>query len=92
MRTILEELHSGSIHPIAEVPHDPDYRIIRYKMNQLLKTLEKQISAESYKLVEEIIDLNSQTSSMEIKNAFVYGFKLATLIMIEVTEDRDKLI
>lgn len=53
--------------------------------------MEKALSGESFKKLEDLQGLLCQSSSMENEQYFSIGFKLGTLIMIEVFSGREDL-
>lgn len=93
MKTILEELYDGNIYPDELIiPKDPGYNLLNQKISDMLEMWKKKLSDDDYKLFEMFMDLRCESSSMEASASFIYGFKLGTLIMIEVLSGRDELI
>ncbi|MCQ1530410.1 DUF6809 family protein [Lutispora saccharofermentans] len=89
MKAILEELYNGNIYP-AEliVPKAPRYRQINKEIYEMLKAWENKLPEGDYKLLEELLDLHCQSSSMEAFASFVYGFRLGAMIMLDVLNEK----
>ncbi|MED4955921.1 DUF6809 family protein [Paenibacillus macerans] len=85
MRSILEELFDGNINP-AEliIPRNPEYRPLNRKISDTILMWKDKLSEHDFQELEELLDLHSQSDSMYAEASFVYGFKLALWIMIEV--------
>jgi len=85
MKSILDELYSGSLYPAEQVcPTDPQYRIVNHEIGEIKQHLKGKLTEEDIQKFEELENLYCQSTSMESTNIFAYGFRLATLTMIEV--------
>ncbi len=93
MKTILEELYEGNIYP-AEliVPKDPEYRQLNKRISDMLATWKEKLSEADYNQLEALLNLNAESFSMEASESFMYGFKLGSLIMIEVLNGKNELV
>jgi len=80
MRTILEELYYGNIHPEDRKEVDFSYAKECVKYEDQLHNLLNENEQEVLRLLLEAYDAQS---SYEAASAFSYGFKLATLFMGE---------
>jgi hypothetical protein len=87
MKPILEELYLGHLYPLEQiVPQNPEFHSVNQKKSGLMKILETKLSAEDYKALEELLDLDCKASVMEAYASFEYGFKLGALMMLEVMD------
>lgn len=85
MKSILEELYNGSVYPAEQVcPTDPEYRIVNREIGEIKQYLKSKLSEEDKQKFEELENLYCQSTSMESTDIFVCGFRIATMIMIEV--------
>lgn len=85
MKNIIEELFYGNLHPEdCIVPTDPEYRPLNRKISDLMVEAKQRFSEDDFKALEEILDLNSESSSMVTSEAFVQGFRMGALVMVEV--------
>lgn len=85
MKSILEELYKGNLNPESQtVPTDPEYRSINGELSDLMLEVKQRFSENDFKTLEEILDLNGDTSSMLTSTAFVQGFRMGALMMVEV--------
>lgn len=93
MKTILEELYDGNIHPEElSFPKASEYRPLIKRISDTLEMWKKKLSEDDYNQLENLLDLHSQSSSMEAFESFLYGFRLGALIMIEVLTGKEKLV
>ena len=93
MKTILEKLYEGNIYPDEFIiPKDPEYRPLNQKISDTIETLKKKLSEDDYNQLENLLDLRSQSSSMDAAASFMYGFKLGAVIMIEVLTGKEELV
>lgn len=93
MKSILEELYGGNIYPDALIiSKDPEYRTVIKKISDMLAVWKKKLSEDDYNQFRSLLDLHSEASSMEASESFMYGFRLGTLIMIEVFSGKEELV
>jgi len=93
MKSILEKLYGGSIYPDEIIiPRNPDYISINQNISNTKDMWRNKLSEDDYKDFEELFDLQFQVNSMNSEASFMYGFKLGTLIMIEVMTGKEELI
>ncbi|MFL0557351.1 DUF6809 family protein, partial [Paenibacillus barengoltzii] len=85
MKSIVEEIFYGNLRPEERiVPRDPDYRPLNKKNFDLMQEAKESFSEKDFATLEQILDLNGESNSMVIREAFVQGFRMGTLVMIEV--------
>ncbi|MGG6312402.1 DUF6809 family protein [Paenibacillus macerans] len=85
MKNIIEELFYGNLNPEERiVPTDPEYRSLNRKISDLMEEVKQRFSERDFAALEEILDLNGESNSMVISEAFVQGFKMGALVMMEV--------
>ena len=53
-----------------------------------MELLKKNVSDEDYKIITGLLDLHNEINAFEVVNAFKYGFKSGSLIMMEVFTDK----
>ncbi len=51
-----------------------------------------KLSEDEFTELESLMDLRSQVDSLHAEASFLYGFKLATWIMIEVMNGKGELV
>lgn len=85
MKSIVEEIFSGNLKPEERtVPTDPDYRPLNKKISDLMQEAKVSFSDNDFATLEQILDLNGESNSMVIREAFVQGFRMGMLVMVEV--------
>lgn len=93
MKSILEELYNGRIYPAERiVPQDPEYRPINRKIGEEKEYLKKKLSEEDLNRLSELEDMYTKSTSIEESESFSYGFKLGSLLMIEILTSRNELV
>ena len=93
MKSILEELFYGHLYPFERiVPQDPGYHPLNQKISDIKETLEEKLPAEDYQTLEDLFDLDCDSSVMEAYASFEYGFKLGALMMMEVLGGKGELV
>lgn len=90
MQRILHELYYGRIYPSERgVPKNSEYRKLHDKISDEIDCFNSILNEEQRNRLEQLEDIFANASDMEIVDAFSYGFKLATLIMIDVFNGAD---
>ncbi|SDH99937.1 DUF6809 family protein [Desulfosporosinus hippei] len=93
MKSILEELYNGNLYPSELiVSKDPKYRPLNRRISEIGAIWKKKLSEDEYNQLETLLDLRSQSSSMEATESFVCGFRLGALIMIEVLSGKEEFL
>nr|WP_068784488.1 DUF6809 family protein [Paenibacillus phocaensis] len=93
MKSILEELFSGGIYPDELiVSKNPEYRPLNRKISETMKVWRDKLPEHDFLELEELLDLRSQADSMHAEAAFMYGYKLASWILIEVMAGKTELV
>jgi hypothetical protein len=92
MKSILGELYNGSVYPAELIcSTDPEYRPLNRELGEMKKSFTSDMSAEDRKRFEKIEELNCRSSSMESTESFIYGFRLAALVMMEVYNGKGRI-
>ena len=68
---------------------NPDYRKISNQVIEVMNLLKERVTEADFKIITDLMELNDELGSLEVTNAFEYGFKYGTLIMIEVLTDNE---
>lgn len=93
MQSILEKFFEGGIYPSEIIiPRNPEYRPLNKKISGKLDMWRNKLSEPDFQELEELLDLRSQADSMYAKASFMYGFKLAFWMMIEVVTGKGELV
>ncbi|OKP85842.1 hypothetical protein A3842_07190 [Paenibacillus sp. P3E] len=82
---ILEDFYYGRLRPNELVkPSDPEFQKINQKITESLQMLKEQFSEEDFEQVEKLIDLQSDSNSLQSALSFIQGYRMGALMMIEV--------
>ncbi|MFB5760420.1 DUF6809 family protein [Paenibacillus medicaginis] len=85
MKSILEELYRGNLDPAeGMLPTDPEYRPLNRRITEFMEELKQRFSESDFAALEQILDLNDESNSMLASEAFVQGFRMGALVMVEV--------
>lgn len=93
MKSILQELYDGSICPDELIiSKDPEYWPLNKKISGMMDMWRNKLSKDEFTELEALMDLRSQVDSLHAEASFLYSFKLATWIMIEVMTGKGELV
>ena len=93
MKSILEELFDGNIYPDESIiSKDPEYWPLNQKIPDTMEAWREKLSNDDYLALEELLDIRFQIDHMHSASSFMYGFKLGTMIMIEVLAGEGELV
>jgi hypothetical protein len=93
MKSILEELFDGNIYPEELIiSRAPEYWPLNKKISGAMDMWKNKLSKDDFTEIETLMDLRSQVESMHAEASFMYGFKLASWIMIEVMTGKGELV
>ena len=82
---MLKDFYDNGIYPFEDiVPRDPEYRELGRKTSAEHEYLESILSPEDAKRLENYCMLMTDRNVMDCRESFVYGFRLAALLMIDV--------
>ncbi len=90
MESILKNLYYGKFNPDEVIDtKEPEYLKLCNKALEVMELLKKNVSVEDYKIITELMDLHNEISAFEVVDAFKYGFKSGSLIMLEIFTDKE---
>lgn len=90
MKSILKSLYYSNFNQDEIIyTKNPDYRKLSNQVVEAMELLKEKVTDEDFKIITNLMELNNELGSMEVTNAFEYGFKYGTLIMIEVLTDNE---
>jgi hypothetical protein len=93
MNSIIEELYLGSIRPEELFnPNDPEYQLLNKKIHNSMEAFKEKSSDNDFKLLEELLDLYGKSNSLHSITSFINGYKIGTLMMIEVFTTKEELV
>jgi hypothetical protein len=88
MKSILEELYYGRIHPDDKLfLRDSEYRKISDQISEMLELLKQKLSQQEYEQLEVLHELMELSHSKESCQVFIHGFKLGAKITAEILSD-----
>lgn len=86
--SILEDLYNGKIYPMENiVPENPEYRAVSQEIADMRKYFAEKMSIEDREKFQQWNRLIHESCGMEAYENFSYGFRLATLLFMEVLRD-----
>ncbi|SDF58035.1 hypothetical protein SAMN04488542_11320 [Fontibacillus panacisegetis] len=93
MKTILEALYRGQIHPVETiVPSQPEYRSVSRQVAAQTEQWRERLGEETFRELEEYFDLCDSVDSMHVEAAFLHGFRLGANLLIEVMSNREEFV
>lgn len=92
MKSLLKDLFHGKVYPNEQTrPINKQYHPLNLKISDELCHFQESLAKDEYTRLEDLFSLHSQSSLMESEECFAYGFKLATVIMVETYMSIEKL-
>ena len=91
MKSLLTELFNGNLYPNEKFVHTSKYKQVNKSISKEMDFWKKTLSGDNFERLEDLQGLLCQTGSMENEHYFSLGFKLGTLIMIEVFSAKEGL-
>jgi len=82
---IIDEIFYGNISG-ADCKVTNEYRKICEKETKLYDKVKQKLNAEDMQLVDELLKLYGESTSISEKNFYTYGFKTGLLLGIECTK------
>lgn len=93
MYSILEEMYRGNIYPDeAIVPRGTEYTRLNDRMSELMMQWREKLSTEDFQALEELVEIKNDINSLQSQESFVHGFKLGSLMMIEIYTNTEKVV
>lgn len=84
---ILKDLYHGRINPTgAPIKHDSEYCCCLAVVCSLEEELNKQLSEENKKLLQDFITAQSELGYANAEEQFVAGFRLGAKMILEIFE------
>ena len=74
------------------IPEFPLQKYYQKECDILKKKLDNSLSEDGQKLLDELLDTNACESQYGNYDSFISGFRVATLLMVEVFHDKDNLL
>lgn len=82
LNDVLEDLYNGNININLELSKSDEYSKILRECNTILKKVENKLNEEDKKILNKYIEKKSQMVSLECKEKFIEGYKLASRLII----------
>jgi phage pi2 protein 07 len=88
MKSLIKTLYYGTLNPDDKIlKEDKEYQKLSDQILIIMEKLKKESSDEKFKSITELMDLTSESNSLETENAFLHGFRYGALIMMEILSD-----
>ncbi len=82
VESILRELYNGNINPNRNIPNTDEYNEKIKELNIISDKIIEKLPQQDRGLVDEYIEKQSQISSLDCENQFIYGYKLAIKLIM----------
>ena len=87
----LQDLYYGNVIPCQhDVRRDSDYAKRSLKLLEMFDTLEKRLSADDKKLLNEITDMQGMLSETMVAESYIQGFRDCAELIIDVMFGRSE--
>lgn len=92
MRTILNALYKDRILPAEQIiPEDPGYQFSKRKISGEMEMWKGKLSKDDFGRLEILVNLHRRVGSMEACAAYVHGFRLGAMMMMEVLAGKEEI-
>lgn len=93
MTPIINALFDGKVLPNARKPHStPEQEQAMEEWEKLVKAWDETHDREERLTLDRIMSAHNYVGYFSDRNAFAYGFQLATLLMIEVFTGKAEML
>ncbi|MGQ3481362.1 DUF6809 family protein [Paenibacillus sp. TY11] len=90
--SILENFYYGKCNPSERIQSkDTEFELVSQRIADAEEALKTKLPEQDYKLIEELSDLQDVLISLLSASAYIEGYKMGALIMIEVFDGKEGL-
>ena len=90
MKSILKNLYYGKLNVDQLIYKNQEYCKLNNQVVEILNDLKTKLSQEEYCNIIKLLDIITESGSLEVANTFEYGFRYGALTMIEILVDRNE--
>lgn len=90
MKSILKNLYYGKLNVDQLIYKNQEYRKLNNQVVEILNDLKTKLTQEEYSNIIKLLDIITESGSLEVANTFEYGFRYGALTMIEILVDRNE--
>ncbi|TQR95525.1 DUF6809 family protein [Paenibacillus ottowii] len=91
--SILENFYYGKCNPSERIKSkDTEFELISQRITDAEEALKTKLPEQNYKLIEELSDLQDVLISLLSASAYIEGYKMGALMMIEVFDGKGEVI
>jgi hypothetical protein len=88
MDSILKKLYYGILNLDEDIySNNLEYRKLSDQAIEVMELLKKNVPEKDYKIITSLLEIHNEIDAFEVADAFEYGFKYGSLIMMEVLKD-----
>ena len=89
---IFEDLFFGKIFPCENIcPKSDAYRAVNDEIHTEFHFWEERLSEADFLRLEDLSNFITKSHTIELQEAFAYGFKLSTLLLLETLKGESGL-
>ena len=92
MYETLINLYTGNLNLTRRLTHFPLQKHYEKEYDKLKKELDSWLNEDGRKLLDRLLDVSHLDSGNSSYDSFITGYRLATMLMVEVFRDKDKLL
>ncbi|MNW44772.1 hypothetical protein D3C74_220150 [compost metagenome] len=90
--SILESFYCGKCNPSERIKSkDTEFELVSQRIADAEEALKTKLPEQDYKLIEELSDLQDVLISLLSASAYIEGYKMGALIMIDVFDGKEEL-
>ena len=92
MYETLINLYNGNLNLSKRLTSFPVQMHYEKEYRKLKNQLDSLLDEDGKKLLDKLLDVSNLESGYSSYDSFITGYRLATLLMVEVFQDKDKLL
>ena len=92
MYETLINLYTGNLNLSKRLTHFPLQKYYEKEYEKLKNQLDSLLNEDGQKLLDRLLDVSTLESGNSSQDSFITGYRLATMLMVEVFQDKDKLL
>ncbi|BCJ94428.1 hypothetical protein acsn021_19970 [Anaerocolumna cellulosilytica] len=88
MESIIKKLYYGSLNPDEWIiKKEPEYQKLNEQIVILLDKLKQLTNQEIFENISELMEITTETNSLETAHSFSFGFKYGAIMMMEILKN-----
>lgn len=85
MKSLIKMLYYGTLNPDDIIlKEDKKYQKLSEETLAVMEKIKKEFGEEKFERISELMELTTESNSLESENSFTFGFRYGAIMMIEI--------